>query len=346
MSSETLREKGVWAVGWVDRPPRRDDADQVLDMANARSQRFYGENQATREDVLAGWSGPNFSLEADARIVLDDEGTVAGEVDVVSRGDPYTTVDCGAVVHPRHENRAELWDWLHAWGLRRASALVRLASPQVRVAATAGTFAQDEARRAALVRAGFSVVRVGSHMRIDLSNAPAAACWAPRIAVRTADVDKDQDAILRAFLDAWRDHWGFVERPWNDVVKGFRRQIGVAGKAFDPSLWFLAVEDEDIVGLSLCDSSIAGDFTRGYVDTLGVRPAWRKQGIALALLHHTFSEFHRRGYAAVELDVDSQSLTGALRVYERAGMRPVRQSITYEKELRPGVDLATRKLTG
>jgi len=46
----------------------------------------------------------------------------------------------------------------------------------------------------------------------------------------------------------------------------------------------------------------------------------------------------------VRLDADSQSLTGALRVYERAGMRVVRQFVTYEKVLRPGIDLATREL--
>jgi ribosomal protein S18 acetylase RimI-like enzyme len=96
--------------------------------------------------------------------------------------------------------------------------------------------------------------------------------------------------------------------------------------------------------MSLCIAGLMDDPTGGYIYDLGVRPAWRKRGIALALLHHTFAEFHRRGYVAVELDVDSQSLTGALRVYERAGMRAVRQSVTYERELRPGIDLATREL--
>lgn len=75
-----------------------------------------------------------------------------------------------------------------------------------------------------------------------------------------------------------------------------------------------------------------------------MRPAWRKRGVALALLRHTFGEFRRRGYAAVELDMDSENLTGALRVYERAGMRATRQSVVFERELRPGRDLATREL--
>jgi len=97
----------------------------------------------------------------------------------------------------------------------------------------------------------------------------------------------------------------------------------------------LAVDGTETVGLSLRDDRIVDGKTRGYVSTLAVRPAWRKRGIAFALLQHTFAEFRRRGYAAVELDIDSQNLTGASRLCDRAGMRVVRQSVTYEKELRP-----------
>jgi ribosomal protein S18 acetylase RimI-like enzyme len=61
----------------------------------------------------------------------------------------------------------------------------------------------------------------------------------------------------------------------------------------------------------------------------------------LALLQHSFAEFYRRGMRRVGLGVDAQNLTGALRLYERAGMHsdPARQHCIYEKELRPGIDL-------
>ena len=42
--------------------------------------------------------------------------------------------------------------------------------------------------------------------------------------------------------------------------------------------------------------------------------------------------------------MDSQNVTGVSRLCDRAGMRVVRQFVTYEKELRPGVDLTTREL--
>jgi hypothetical protein len=40
--------------------------------------------------------------------------------------------------------------------------------------------------------------------------------------------------------------------------------------------------------------------------------------------------------------VDSQNLTGATRLYERAGMHVARIHITYEKELRAGIELSTQ----
>ena len=77
---------------------------------------------------------------------------------------------------------------------------------------------------------------------------------------------------------------------------------------------------------------------------LGVRRPWRRRGIALALLHHAFGELYRRGKHRVVLGVDSQSLTGALRLYERAGMHVQLQYDNYELELRPGTDLSTQTL--
>jgi ribosomal protein S18 acetylase RimI-like enzyme len=77
---------------------------------------------------------------------------------------------------------------------------------------------------------------------------------------------------------------------------------------------------------------------------LGVRRGWRRRGIALALLHHTFREFQQRGQKRVGLGVDATSLTGANRVYEASGMRPTRRVTVYETVLREGTDPSVRTL--
>jgi len=60
---------------------------------------------------------------------------------------------------------------------------------------------------------------------------------------------------------------------------------------------------------------------------------------------HFMGEFYRRGVRKVGLGVDSQNLTGATRLYERAGMPIALQHDTYEKELRAGEDLSTQSIS-
>ncbi len=341
---EMNKTSGNWPAGWSVRAPRRDDVARVVELLNARSQELHGENQSTHESVESWWGKQGFDLEQDLLLALDGHGAVGGLAFVADEGEPHASIGCSASVHPQHEDDGRLWDSLLAWDLRRAMDFVSLAPREIRVAATAQAAATDAARNAALERAGFRALRAENRMRIDLAALPPAAQWPVGIAVRTADLKADLPDIVALYRESWRDHWGFVERPYADVLATFLSEIEGRCGPIDPSLWFLAVEGKDVVGMSLCIPGLEDDPTGGYVYELGVRPAWRKRGIALALLHHTFAEFGRRGYVGVELNVDSQSLTGALRVYERAGMRAIRQSIVYEKELRPGIDLATRSL--
>lgn len=74
----------------------------------------------------------------------------------------------------------------------------------------------------------------------------------------------------------------------------------------------------------------------GWVGTIGVRRPWRKTGLGLALLRHSFGEFYKRGMATIGLGVDASNPTGATRLYQRAGMHVASEFVTYEKELRPG----------
>jgi mycothiol synthase len=70
-----------------------------------------------------------------------------------------------------------------------------------------------------------------------------------------------------------------------------------------------------------------------FVDYLGVKRQWRKQGIGLALLRQAFLETYKRGQSTVLLYVDTDSLTNAQRLYAQAGMSPDLQIALYRKML-------------
>jgi len=112
---------------------------------------------------------------------------------------------------------------------------------------------------------------------------------------------------------------------------GWVKRVGMDRESFDPSLWFLAVEENEVVGAVL--NVYAYEAVTGWVDHLSVRPAWRNKGIGKSLLLHTFGEFYRRRVQRVRLSVDSNSPTSAPRLYESVGMKTIQRYHIYKKEL-------------
>ncbi len=86
---------------------------------------------------------------------------------------------------------------------------------------------------------------------------------------------------------------------------------------YDPSLCFLALDAEGIVGVCQC-------WTSAYIKNLVVHPRAQGQGLGRALLLHAFNIFQQRREGFVDLKVLEDNLR-AQRLYESAGMRVVRR---------------------
>ena len=86
---------------------------------------------------------------------------------------------------------------------------------------------------------------------------------------------------------------------------------------YDPTLCFLAANEQDeIVGVAQC-------WTSAFVKDLAVAPAMRRQGLGAALLSHAFRAFAERGVPSVDLKVDADNPSGALRLYRSLGFETV-----------------------
>ena len=68
---------GTLPAGWTARAAEIGDVDRAVEMMNARSQKFYGENQITRENVEAWWKSPRFDQATDLRLVFDADGALS-----------------------------------------------------------------------------------------------------------------------------------------------------------------------------------------------------------------------------------------------------------------------------
>jgi GNAT superfamily N-acetyltransferase len=143
--------------------------------------------------------------------------------------------------------------------------------------------------------------------------------------------------------ESFSDHFGHVDTPFEEGFQRFKHMM-TNYEGFDPTLWFLAMNGDHIVGVSLCRQHGYDNPEVGWVNTLGVRRPWRKHGIGLALLRHSFCELYCRGRRMAGLGVDAQNLTGALRLYENAGMHVHQAFDQFEKEIRPGREISVQSL--
>jgi GNAT superfamily N-acetyltransferase len=103
---------------------------------------------------------------------------------------------------------------------------------------------------------------------------------------------------------------------------------------YDPSLWRLAVDSDEIAGAGLCfGAREVGRFLELFV---GRRR--RRRGLGFALFQSGLLALWRRGHTRVGLEVDSRNATGATRLYERAGFQVTRTYATFEKALTDAVE--------
>jgi ribosomal protein S18 acetylase RimI-like enzyme len=236
---------------------------------------------------------------------------------------------------------AGVTDAVLAWAAERAPQNLPLAPAGSRVALHTDVASVNTADKAALERAGWRHERINWVMEIDLVSAdrlPEPA-WPEGITVRTADLERDARAVHQAEADSFSDHYGYVPQRFEEWFY-IRTQFLKA----EPELWIMAMDGDMIAGIALCSSTRPGDPDLGWISTVGVRRPWRRRGLGLAILHHAFRLLAARGKARAGLGVDSQSLTGATRLYEKAGMRFVREGHEYELLIRDGKDLRTLQL--
>jgi mycothiol synthase len=295
------------------RPPTLDDLPQITT--------FFGELEAAggagaSEGEIRDWlTSPTFDVEADFRLAFDDDRLV-GWCDVWDQNKAHERFFLDVRAHPDEDVYGTLLDW----GVERARALAAVGG-----VCRAWGLSTDGAFASAVRERDFGLIRHFFRMEVELAREPEPPAWPEGIRVRTFQPGESR-VVYDAITDAFADHWDFVPTVFEEW-----EHFMVGASEFDPTLWFLAEAGGEIAGFSLCKSERRPNV--GHVGVLGVRPAWRRRGLGLALLLHSFHELRSRGRPKADLGVDAENTTGAVRLYERAGMHVARRSDSYEKML-------------
>ncbi|MGZ8694398.1 MAG: N-acetyltransferase family protein [Gaiellaceae bacterium] len=301
---------------WTIRAPRPDDEPALLELVNAHGRAMWGEDVAGATEVHQ-WLTDPASEEWLAEL---SDGRLAAFGQLEDPAVDHSLLWGRITLHPEL-GTDELGDELFDVVERRAAELG--AADAVLRASCA---APDERIAALYRRRGLGPVRHFFRMIAELDEPPQQPVWPDGLELRPVGAG-DHEAVFIADEEAFQDHWGYVRVAFDTWAHW------MTGGAYDPSLWFVAYDGDEIAGYAICQPEEGGDPALGWVEVLGVRRQWRRRGLALALLLHAFGEFHRRGHTRVGLGVDTENTTGAVGLYEKAGMRPVRQFDAYEKAL-------------
>ena len=326
-------------AGYTARPVTMSDLEAAVDLFNRYSRAVEGVDQITVESLRHEWEMPVFNIETDTMAVFTEDGQIVAYNEFYASA-PYVRYHSWGLTDHAHQARG-LGSFLVEWMQERGRRTLEKAPADARVTLGQSFNHKVEPAGRLLAANDMKMVRNFYTMQIDFDGDPQPANLPEGITIRTVENDDDFRAAVHGVYESFRDHWGMVDEPFDSFLKRWNENVKTDPK-FDQSLWFLAMDGDEVAGVSLCWDHIDEDPERGWVGSLGVRRPWRKHGLGLALLQYSFVTLAKRGKPRVGLGVDASSLTGATRLYERAGMRVVRQFDVYEIELRAGKDYTTQ----
>ncbi len=272
--------------------------------------------------------------DADAvhAVVADAHLPVYGEVrltagmlaNMLEIGDGVIAESAGAVLGAAVIGGADARLWvLHS---HRRQGIGRMLLEEIERRATRGVVqfgavTLEPAAAPFLTASGYRRVDEYWLMGIALTGEEPPAEWPEGVQVRPfreTDAIAVKQLVDDAYLDGEPDYVPLSFEDWRTFMLG--------DPSYDPALWSLALDGDDVVGAALT-------WREGYVKDLVVSPRRRHEGIGKALMLHTFAAFRERGLSRVSLKTDATNPSQAWRLYERVGMTIEETYEVYEKRV-------------
>ena len=305
-------------TGYIVRHPGPRDSAPVTEVVVAGDIADFGEPDFTEGDLLDDWSRPRFELDTDAWVLTGPTGRVVGYA-YVWEAQPGQALEADAFVMPEYAGRGLGGQLIELIELRARE--VAAGEP-----VTLGLYASsvNAGKRTLLERRGFRVTHTVLRFKVDLAHRPPEAIEPPEGVVMRPYRTEDTDAVRDVMREALEGHHRFTPRRFEEWLESRLRH-----PAFDPSLWRVAEAEGEVIG-AVPVYDVGGT---GYLSSVGVRKAWRGQGVGPALLRDAFAALSERGQMRVLVSLDADAAPAAVRLYEEAGMRVHERHDWFEKLL-------------
>jgi mycothiol synthase len=284
--------------------------------------------RVTTVELDEEFDGVHTDRERDVIVAIVDDHVVGYGYLTVLPGDDVHRCYIWGGIHPDHRN--------HGLGSEMLDRLIELATERMAqftdapVALRAYVPTIDATLEAMFDQRGWTAVRWFDDLHRPVKPVPAVP--EPN-GITIVDWDPSRTDELRDVKNAaFADHWGSqpsTEHEWHQLTDGGAARLQWSTMALDTS--------GRIVGLCLMHRHDADDDVLGttyaWIDKVATLAEHRGQGIAAALISAAMEHLNDAGIAHVALGVDSDSPTGAHRLYERLGFTPWTRYVTREQLL-------------
>jgi mycothiol synthase len=176
---------------------------------------------------------------------------------------------------------------------------------------------------------GFHVARYFFEMvRSDLANIPDVSL-PDGLELRPIDRSIAKQ-VWDADVEAFADHWGGFDGSDEHL------QRWLANPNTDLSLWVVAFDGDEVAGGIINgidpEQNEALGIRRGWLNSVFTRRAWRRRGLATALIAESLRVLRARGMSSAALGVDADNQSGALGLYEGIGFAVDSRSMAWRKD--------------
>lgn len=319
------------------RPLSWDDFSAFYELYGLEHMETYGGFTMPPEEVRAEWEMPTFNPLTDLMGLFKDEDLI-GYAEVRYWRNPPIRPTVYGFVHPDYREKG-YGTRLVQWAIERSKQFFDAVPQEARVVLQ--SFTSHREGQQLFEDFGFQNARESWLMHINFTETPPSPTFPDGMRIMSMAEGVTVEDIARLHYETFRDHRGSQEEPLDEVIARWHRIIeGVPD--FDPALYAIVKDGDANVAIITVDPTASDDLDKGVVSVLGVMPAYRRRSIGLQLLYFAFDALYKRGKTSCELSVDASSLTGATRLYERAGMQKVKTFYAYELELRDGSELSNQ----
>jgi GNAT superfamily N-acetyltransferase/nucleotide-binding universal stress UspA family protein len=241
------------------RPTSVDEAPAIKALLEEHALASFGEPELSEEEVRSWFAQQNLVFR-----VAERDGELVGYLDIQLQESGRFPADVRTL---DAEAAGLLLAEAEQIGRERGANVVR-------------SFVQggDPVMRPVLEEAAWRPIRYSFQMRIDLDRELPEPEWPDGLSPRNMRPG-EEERVYEAHMDAFADHWEhhrYTFQDWHD--------FNIGRHSFDPSLWWLVDDGEELAAISLNTWHFSGDPQFGWIHVLGVRPPWRKRGLGTALL--------------------------------------------------------------